>query len=282
MKDQNSIAVIVLTYNEEKNLPECIESLKQIPHTLYLVDSGSTDRTLAIAEKNQAKIYHHIFQNYADQRNWAIHNIPIKETWTLHLDADERLSQSLAQNIVSILSKQTTDIQGYYAARRTYFMGKWIKHGGHYPVYHLRLLKTGFGSCEERLYDQHFIVKGACKKIEGDIIDVVASDINTWIERHLRWSFAEAQEYIKNNASNQMPSRLFSKNKMFQRRWLKNNLYNHLPLFWRVLFYTLYRYFLRGGFLDGKEGAVFHLLQGAWFRWMVDVHIDNLQRPHSS
>ena len=146
------ITTIVLTFNEEKNIAECLESLNNFFDEIIIVDSGSTDNTLEIAKKYTDKIYSHPFENYSIQRNWALSNLPIDNEWILNLDSDHRVTPELIYELKSLFEKGLSkDINGFLISRRTMFMGKWIKHGGHYPTYHANLFRKGFGKCEEKL-----------------------------------------------------------------------------------------------------------------------------------
>lgn len=270
------ISAIVLTYNEERNLPDCLAALAGWVEQLFVVDSGSTDRTVAIARDAGAIVVEHPFEHYGAQRNWAIDHLPITSPWTLHVDADERITPELRTAITAALAKQSgqsSAVAGYLISRRTMFMGRWIRHGGHYPAWHLRLMRTGAGRCEDRLYDQHFYVSGAVQKLQGDLIDTLTPDVATFTARHLRWAALEAAEHdAPPDAEGRIRGRLATDNAIEQRRWLRD-WYARLPLFVRPTVYFLYRYFVRLGFLDGRAGLVFHVLQGFWFRFLVDTLI---------
>lgn len=268
-----NLTVIVLTYNEELNIEECIRSLSPFDSRIVVVDSGSKDKTLDILNKYKVEIYHHEFNNYGDQRNWAQQNTDITTEWVMHLDADERLTKSLCENIINVLKTDCkNEIAGYLISRRTVFMGKFIKYGGHYPVYHNRMFRVSKGMCETRLYDQHFIVNGKVEKLSGDIIDVT-DDLNDWFNRHMRWAEAEADQIVLENKSSQLLQGKFDGTPIERRRWLKTNLYYRMPLFIRCVVYFAYRYFLRLGILDGYTGFVFHFLHAFWYRFKVDTHI---------
>jgi glycosyltransferase involved in cell wall biosynthesis len=270
------VSAIVLTYNEERNLPDCLASLAGWVEQLFVIDSGSTDRTVAIAREAGAIVVEHPFEHYGAQRNWAIDHLPIASPWTLHVDADERITPELRASITAVLGKVdggATAVVGYLVSRRTMFMGRWIRHGGHYPAWHLRLTRTGAGRCEDRLYDQHFYVSGAVQKLQGDLIDTLTPDVATFTARHLRWAALEAAEHdAPPNAEGRIRGRLATDNAIEQRRWFRD-WYARLPLFVRPTVYFLYRYFVRLGFLDGRAGLVFHVLQGFWFRFLVDALI---------
>jgi glycosyltransferase involved in cell wall biosynthesis len=268
------VAAIVLTHNEEKNLPDCLAALRPWVQELFVVDSGSTDRTLEIAREAGATVFEHPFEHYGAQRNWAIDNLPIEAPWTLHVDADERVTAELRAAIASALTGPSrANVEGYLVSRRTIFMGRWIRHGGHYPAWHLRLMRTRAGRCEDRLYDQHFYVSGAVQKLQGDLIDTLTPDVATFTARHLRWAQLEAREHdAPPDALGRIRGRLTTDNAIERRRWLRD-WYARLPLFVRPVAYFLYRYLVRLGFLDGRAGLVFHVLQGFWFRFLVDALI---------
>lgn len=278
MRNHPVVSVIILTYNEEANLPACLDSLKGLDCEVLVVDSGSTDRTVQIAKAAEAKVVEHPFDNYAVQRNWAQQNLPINSDWILHLDADERLTHELAIEINQVLQEPLDNIDGFLFRKRTIFMGRWIKHGGHYPSYHLRLFRRDRGLCEDRLYDQHFIVNGKVKELKHDYLDVVATDLGMWTLRHTRWAELEAAEFMANSdGAHRVRPALFG-NPIERRRWRRERLYGHMPLFTRAFLYWFHRYFLRLGFLDGKQGLMFHFLQGCWYRFLVDSKIYEAQK----
>jgi glycosyltransferase involved in cell wall biosynthesis len=272
------LSVIVLTHNEETNLPACLASVKGLDCEVFVLDSGSTDRTLEIAGAARAHVAKHPFEHYAAQRNWAQENLPVRSEWLLHLDADERLTPDLVREINEVMAAPPSDVDGFLLRKRTVFMGRWIRHGGHYPSYHLRLFRRDRGFCEDRLYDQHFLVRGRVAKLHHDYCDVVASDLSTWAKRHIRWAELEAIEMLSgNHGGNRVESRLFG-TAIERRRWLRERLFWRSPLFVRAFAYWFYRYVLRLGFLDGIEGLIFHFLQGCWYRFLTDAHVYEARR----
>mgnify|MGYP001466916615 CR=1 FL=1 len=267
------LTAVVLTYNEEMNLRECLNSLVPLNCRIVAVDSGSTDKTIDVLKHFDVDIYHNEFKNYGDQRNWAQQNTKIDTEWVLHLDADERLTEKLRRNIFdALIKKDSNELSGYLISRRTIFMGKFIKYGGHYPVYHNRIFRLSKGSCETRLYDQHFVVEGRVKQLDGDIVDVT-DDLKIWFERHMKWAESEASQVMLENKSSKLLQSRFTGTPMERRRWLKNNLYYKMPLFIRCLGYFMFRYFFRVGILDGYKGFIFHFLHAFWYRFKVDIYI---------
>lgn len=270
---QTNLTVIVLTHNEELNIEECLRSLVPLKCRIVVVDSGSSDKTLEIVQNHKVEIYNHEFNNYGDQRNWAQQNTGIETDWVLHIDADERLNKLLCENIINVLmDNSNSEIDGYLISRRTIFMGKFIRYGGHYPVYHNRMFRIAKGMCETRLYDQHFIVDGIVEKLSGDIIDVT-DDLDDWFNRHMKWAEMEAEQILGKNKKNKLVESKLGGTSIERRRWMKNNLYYKMPLFLRCLIYFGYRYFVRLGVLDGYKGLIFHFLHGFWYRFKVDTCI---------
>lgn len=266
------ISVIVLTYNEEKNIRDCLESVNGWADEIFIIDSLSGDRTVEFARHYTDKIFSHPFENYARQRNWAQTSLPIKNDWVLHLDADERPSPQLVSEIKNIFSANV-DIDGFMMPRKTIFRGRWIRHGGHYPSYHLRLFRKDKGKSEERYYDQNYIVAGKTAMLKGDLINMVTSDIAALIGKYK--VNLEAREILYNN--NRVLNLELKNNPIGRINWLRYNIYYKAPIFMRAVLYFLYRYFLRLGFLDGAEGLVFHFYQGFWFRFLVDMKIFELK-----
>ncbi len=284
-KSMLHISVVVLTYNEEQNIAHCLESVKEWAGEIFLVDSGSTDRTVEIAQRYTDQIYTHEFINYAAQRNWAQTNLPLTYEWVFHLDAGEQVTPELVQAMRSAFAGNIDGINGFLLNRRAIFMGRWIKHGGIYPTYHQRLYRRHYGYCEEREYDQHFKVEGQVVKLQGDIVDEIATDLNSWTLSHARWATAEANEQLRQVESQdrhakQVTPRLFG-SAIERRRWLRQELYGRIPLFVRPFGYFFVRYFLLLGFLDGIEGFIFHFLQGFWFRFYIDAKIWEAKRQQS-
>jgi glycosyltransferase involved in cell wall biosynthesis len=269
------VSVVVLTYNEEANIEACLQSLSDWAGEILVVDSGSTDRTVELAERFTSRIFTHRFESYSEQRNWAQKELPLRFDWVFHVDADERVTPELAQSMRNLFEHGLpTEVSGFMVSRRTVFLGRPILHGGHYPAYHLRLFRRDLGRCEDRLYDQHFLVQGSVHPLGGDLVDVITSDLTTWLIRHAKWGAAEAQEISQKAPADGMrvEGRLDG-NPIEKRRWLRTSLYGRAPLFFRAFAYFFYRYFLRLGFLDGKEGLIFHFLQGCFFRFYVDAKI---------
>lgn len=276
------IEVIILTYNEELNIEDCLKSVYGWVEDIFIVDSFSTDRTLEIARKYTDKIYQHPFENHAKQFNWALNNLPIKTDWIMRLDADERVTPELKEELMEKLDKFSNDITGLYVKRRVLFMGRWIKHGGYYPTWLLRIWRNGKGYCEERWMDEHIKLNdGKALFLENDIIDDNKKELHWWINKHNSYATREAIDLLnlKYNFLNldTLKGELTGSQEK-KKRWIKEKVYARMLLFIRPFLYFLYRYFFKLGFLDGKEGLIFHFLQGFWYRFLVDAKIYEIEK----
>lgn len=273
---QVPLSAVILTYNEEGSLPACLDSLVGWAGEIIVVDSGSTDRTLEIAKRSTSRIYTHPFENYAQQRNWAQKQLPLQYDWVFHVDAGEQVSTELAEQLTEFFAQgPPEDVNGLLVIRRTIFLGRWIRHGGQYPVYHLRVFRKEKGYCEERLHDQHFVVEGKIHVLRADLIDTITDNLDSWTLRHVRWANLESQNLTSGEpfgAPGSVRQRL-NGTPIERRRWLRNVVYYRMPLFVRPFVFFCYHYFLRLGFLDGKEGFIFFVLRGFWYRFYLDAKI---------
>ncbi|MEK7149426.1 MAG: glycosyltransferase family 2 protein [Patescibacteria group bacterium] len=266
------ISVIILTYNEELNIENCLKNVAEWSDEIFIVDSYSTDRTLEIAKKYGAKVAQRPFKNQAEQFNWALDNLDIKNEWILRLDADEYLTPELWREIAEVLPKTSDKINGFYLNRRVYFMGKWIKHGGYYPTWILRLFKYGKAHSEQREMDEHIILsEGKAGKLKNDFIDYNRKNLEFWTDKHNRFSSREVRQILNPDLAGEAKVKKLGGPAALRRK-LKS-WYLKLPLFLRPFLYFIYRYFFRLGFLDGKEGLIFHFLQAFWYRFLVDAKI---------
>jgi glycosyltransferase involved in cell wall biosynthesis len=269
------ISIIILTHNEEANLPMTLVSLESLNADIFIVDSGSTDNTVSIAEKAGCYVVNRQWKTYSEQLNWAIENLPIKTQWVMRLDADERLTPELVKEIIQVLPNSSTDVSGYQIKRRVYFMHRWIRHGGYYPTWLLRIWRNGIGHCEERAMDEHIILsQGQVVNLCNDIVDENNKGLTFWVNKHNSYADREVRDLLNLDF---VGDKLLADNiwmhQANRKRWMKTNLYAVMPLFLRSTVYFLFRYIVLLGFLDGIEGLIFHFLQGYWYRFLVDAKI---------
>lgn len=271
-----NLTVIILTKNEEKNLKKCVSSIKNIASRIIVVDSYSTDNTELVAEELKLDFYEHKFENHALQFNWALENTNIQTNWVMKIDADEELTEELANEINDKLDKLSTNTTGVILRRRVYFMGRWLKHGGKYPELLLRIFRTGHGESELKQMDEHLVVNdGEVITFKNDFIDNNQKDLEWWVNKHNWYSNKEVLEYQHRQEENEESS-IENTNTSFQakiKRLIKKKGYYGLPKFLRAHLYFIYRYYFRLGFLDGKEGKIYTFLQAYWYRFLVDAKI---------
>jgi glycosyltransferase involved in cell wall biosynthesis len=275
-----ALSVVILTFNSEATIGATLASARRVSDDVHVVDSGSTDGTLAILAEHGAQVVHHPFESYGAQRNWAIDNLPLRHPWELHLDADERLSDALAEAIAALTRDGFRGPEvGYFIPRLVHFLGRPIRHGGMYPIWHMRLFRHGSGRCEARRYDQHSFVDGPTARLAHPMIDDMRMPLGEWVARHNRWAEAEADELQAASVGAIAPR--LGGNPVERKRALRGT-YNRLPRFLRALLLFLYRYVVRLGFLDGRAGLIFFVLQTFWFRFLVDAKLFERERKDNS
>jgi glycosyltransferase involved in cell wall biosynthesis len=269
------ISILILTYNEEHNIGRCLESVKDFTDDIVIVDSFSTDGTLKICEAFRCRIYQHAFINQAIQVNWALNNVPLDRPWILRMDSDEMLPAKLKRELLELTTSCSPDITGIYLNRRTFFLNRWLKHGGMYPHYILRVFRKGVGRYEEKTEEHLVLSTGRAIYATHDFIeDNRQNTLKYWLRKHDDLSDGEIRDTLleTRDPERDLKPRLFG-NKVERTRWLKTHVYARSPLFLRALLYFLYRYFLRFGFLDGVPGLIFHVLQAFWYRFYIDARI---------
>lgn len=270
------VSVIILTHNEEKHIIRCLRSLLSFTDKIFIVDSFSTDRTVEIARSLGAVVVQNAWVNYATQFNFGIEHTPFKTTWLMRMDADEYVMPELADEINRRLVELPTEVGGVYVKRRVFFLNRWMRHGGFYPIWLLRLWRRGDGFCEQVWHDEHIkLTKGEPIQFEHDIVDHNLNNLTWWTQKHNHYTILEMinllnYRYQFDQAEKVRP-RLFGTQDQ-RIRYLKEK-YASLPLFTRPILYFIYRYFIRLGFLDGRPGFIWCFLQALWYRFLVDAKL---------
>ncbi len=271
-------SVIILAFNSVDTLGTTLAQAQEISDDIQVVDSFSTDDTVALCRQYGAQVVQHAFENYGVQRNWAIDNLVLRYPWQLHLDADERLTPELIASMRAL--PENPSHSGFLIPRLVQFLGRQLRHGGMSPTWHLRLFRNGAGRCEERKYDQHFyLAQGSAGQLQGYMIDEIRMSLSEWTARHNRWSDAEVMEQTAAMNGVGVQPRLMG-NPLERKRFLRG-LYNDAPLFVRPYALFFYRYIIRLGFLDGWEGFIFWTLQTFWFRFLIDAKLFEQRKSKS-
>lgn len=276
--DTGGATVVVLTHNESRNLTACLEAVAGWAADVFVVDSGSTDDTVAIARACGATVVEHPFETHARQWAWALEHLPLRTAWVLGLDADQRVLPALRESIDRLL-ESPSDVAGAFVNRRQIFRGRWIRHGGYYPKYLLKLFRRDRVRVDpDDLVDHHFEVDGPTVILEGDLVEDNLNEaaIAVWTAKHNRYAVLQArQEWRESTARTPVPFRALLGSPAERVQWFKQ-VWGRLPRLLRPVLYVSYRYIFRLGFLDGREGFIFHVLQGFWYRLLVDINLDEI------
>lgn len=272
----NDLSVLILTFNEAMHIERCITSLHGITKNIYIVDSYSTDNTVEIATALGAKVFQNSWVNYAKQYQWGLDHCGIETTWVMRMDADEYILPELASEINAKLPTIDKSIGGIYIKRRVNFFNRWIKHGGYYPTWLLRIWRHADGKIEERWMDEHIkLSQGTTINFEEDLVDHNLNNLTWWTQKHNNYATREAVDLLNIlynfTQYDEVEPKLLGTQEQ-RKRWLKIK-YASLPLFLRPFVYFHLRYVLQRGFLDGKAGLVWHFLQGFWYRFLVDAKV---------
>lgn len=280
----SQFSFIILTFNEETHLPRLLESISALNAPIYICDSGSTDNTLKIAEKYGAEVKYNAFETHPKQWHFALNNFEIKTPWTIGLDADHIVLPELFEQLKHFQDANIpADVNGIYFNRKNYFKGRWLKHGGYFPKYLMKMFRTGIGFSDlNENMDHRFVVTGKTQVWKTGYLkeeNLKENEISFWIAKHNRYSDLVAHEELerKNQLRSQTIQPKFFGSPDQRIAYLKKIWWN-MPLFVRPFIYFFHRYFIQLGILDGKEGLIFHFLQALWFRFVVDVKIDELER----
>lgn len=282
MADRLKLAVIILTYNEMLHLGRALDSIAGLASEIFIVDSGSTDGTVELARSRGAQIFTHDFENQARQFQWALENLPVTADWVMRLDADEIIEPDLAAQLQARLPLLPPSINGISLNRKTIFMNRWIRHGGRYPLWMLRVWRRGTARMEDRWMDEHlYLTEGQSIEINGGFADWNLHDLTFFTAKHNHYAsrealdvlnrrhhiFAEAEELTHESTAGQVKIK----------RFIKEKIYNRVPFSLATLGYFLLRYVVQRGFLDGREGLIYNVLQGFWYRFLVGAKLCEME-----
>jgi glycosyltransferase involved in cell wall biosynthesis len=279
------ISFIILTFNEALHLPRLLESLAGLQAQIYLVDSGSTDQTLEIAAQYGAIVKQNTFVNHPKQWHFALHAFDIPTNWIIGLDADQIISKELYNKLENFSdSTIPSEINGIYFNRKNYFRGQWLRHGGYFPKYLLKMFRNGVGFSDlNENMDHRFVVPGKTMIWQDAYLleeNLKENDISFWLSKHNKYSdmlAKEEVERIQNLRKQTIQGKLFGASPDEKIAYLKN-IWWKLPLYVRPFLYFIYRFIFQLGILDGKQGRLFHFLHAFWFRLIIDVKIEELLR----
>ncbi|MBO0933564.1 glycosyltransferase family 2 protein [Fibrella aquatilis] len=271
------ITVLILTKNEAPNLSHCLSSVVGWAAAVFVLDSGSTDLTVALAEAGGATVFHRDFDNYAAQRNHAIEALPILTEWVLFLDADEYATEALKTAIEPILG-QDKGHNGYFIPFKFIFMNRWIRHGGYYPTYILRLFRRSAVQRIDREMDEQITVQGTTGFISEPFVHYDRKPVQFWYEKHARYTQFQVADLLKTDGEKTLRW-ADAATQRDKKRWVKEQVWGHIPVLLRPFLYFGYRYLIQLGFLDGKAGFIFHFSHAFLYQFMIAaVYIDERNR----
>ncbi|KAB8315818.1 glycosyltransferase family 2 protein [Tolypothrix campylonemoides VB511288] len=286
MPSKLPVSVLIPAKNEQANLPACLASVTRADE-VFIVDSQSSDKSVEIAQSYGANIVQFYFNGrWPKKKNWSLENLPFRNEWVLIVDCDERITPELWDEIAQAI--QNPEYNGYYLNRRVFFLGTWIRHGGKYPDWNLRLFKHKQGRYEnlnteeipntgDNEVHEHVILDGKAGYLKNDMIHEDFRDLYHWIERHNRYSNWEARVYLNlltdKDDSGTIGANLFG-DAVQRKRFLKK-VWVRLPFkpFLRfVLFYIIGR-----GFLDGRAGYIYARLLSQ-YEYQIGVKLYELRK----
>jgi glycosyltransferase involved in cell wall biosynthesis len=268
------ISVLILTKNEERDLPGCLESVAWCDD-VHVYDSFSTDRTVEIAQRSGAHVCQRAFDNWAAHQNWGLCNIPFRHEWVFYLDADERVTPELVDSLIHAVQSPTDNV-AFRVRRRDFFHGTWLKHIQTSPFYmrFFRPEKMHY----ERLVNPISIADGPVGDLSGNLDHFPFSKgLSRWVSRHNSYSTLEAEQIIANrqNRAEFSVIKAFISADFHERRYHQKELFYRLP--GRPLVKFLYSYFARRGFLDGRAGFTYAVLQ-SFYEYLIVLKTRELER----
>jgi glycosyltransferase involved in cell wall biosynthesis len=273
------IDVMIPTLNEIDHIAECIRCAGLLGNA-YVLDSFSTDGTQEEARKRGAHVLEHKFVNYALQKNWGLDNLPFTGDWVFILDADERITPELRENIYRMIERHP-EVDGYYVNRELLILGEVVRNGGLYPAWNLRLFKRGRARYEERSVHEHMVCQGPTMYMPGVMLHVRRETMAAYLDKHIRYADMESDEWVavKLGSSTNAPVNKLFRDHLRIRQWLRRRVWPVLP--WRPFWRFIYMYFIRLGILDGAAGWHLAMLMATYEYMITLFYRDKLDRART-
>lgn len=268
------VSAIILTKNEAQDLPDCLESISWIDDKI-VVDSGSTDETVAVSEKAGARVFTNPFRSFGEQRNWALDHCAPKHDWILFLDADEHSTPAFQNALKTAIVSAPLEVAGFYCCWKMMYRGVWLKRSDSFPKWQLRLLRKGrvrfvdFGHGQKEGE-----IEGRLEYLREPYLHFAMSKgMEHWKERHKRYSDQEAAARAQEKI---VWKNIFSVHGSIRNRALKP-LVSRLPG-WPIIRFA-WPYFFRLGFLEGRSGFAY-CMNLAYYEWLIQAKMKEIR--HSS
>lgn len=276
---RSRINVLIPTFNEAGHIGETVANAARVGD-VFVLDSLSTDGTRQIAQQAGATVIEHAWEGYARQKNWGLNNIPFTGDWVFILDADERITPELRDELHRTLERGT-DVDGWYVNRLNLLLGRPVRHGGLYPSWNLRFFRLGKAWYEDRSVHEHMVCSGKTGYLKEEMLHIRRETISEYLAKHIRYADLESDEWVKQKLGIGTGAQV---NKLFRdmlrvRQWLRRHLWPRCPF--RPMLRFGYMYFVRLGFLDGHTGFYLAMLM-ANYEYMISLlYRDKLHRIRS-
>ncbi len=275
LKDRETLAsagrgidILIPTLNEASHIVETVENARAVGD-VYVLDSLSTDGTQDLARAHGATVVEHKFVDYAKQKNWGLDNLPFTGEWVFILDADERITPELREELFRIASA-AGPVNGYYVNRVVIYMGSEVRHGGLYPSWNLRFFRRGKCRYEDRAVHEHMVCEGRTGYLRHEMLHIRREPLFEWVKKHIRYADLESDEWVKlrlGNAGGEKADRLFRGTLKF-RQWIRREVWPRTPF--RAVLRFFFMYFIRFGILDGRAGLRLAALT-ACYEYMIGL-----------
>lgn len=270
------IEILIPTLNEAAVIRDTVENASKVG-PVFVLDSLSTDGTQEIARAAGATVVEHAFEGYARQKNWGLDNLPFRGEWVFILDADERITPVLREELERVIDDPRA-ADGYFVNRVVIFMGRAIRHGGLYPSWNLRFFRRGRCRYEDRSVHEHMVCDGPTEYLRNEMLHIRSESIHEWIRKHIRYADLESDEWVKlrfGQEAGVSAERLFSKTLKY-RQYLRREIWPRTPL--KPILRFMYMYLLRLGFLDRRAGLHMATMMMA-YEYMIELlYRDKLAR----
>lgn len=270
------VEVMIPTFNEASHIREAVENALKIG-PVFVLDSFSTDGTQEIARQAGATVIEHKFENYSRQKNWGLDNLPFHGSWVFILDADERITPQLREEIRRTIEAPGSEV-GYFVNRVVIFMGKQIRHGGLFPSWNLRLFRRGACRYEDRSVHEHMLANGPTGYLRHLMLHIRRESITQYIAKHIRYADMESEEWFKahtGQGGGAKAEHLF-RDVLRWRQWLRRSVWPSLPF--KPFIRLVYMYIFRLGFLDGIPGWHLACLMANYEYMIALLYKDKIQR----
>lgn len=262
------IDIMIPTFNEASHISETVENALKVG-PVYVLDSYSTDGTQALARAAGATVIEHPFENYSRQKNWGLDNLPFTGDWVFILDADERITPQLREELFEAAAGAEA-AAGYFVNRVVIFMGRPIWHGGLYPSWNLRFFRRGSCRYEDRSVHEHMICQGRTGYMKHLMLHIRRETISEYLNKHIKYADMESDEWVKSamGVKSEAHARQLFKDQLRLRQWIRREVWPRTPL--KPVIRFIYMYFFRFGFMDGRAG--WHLASlMASYEYMIEL-----------